>query len=76
MLIDAPSVENVSLASVNLSACFYSENTGLVDFVAKYFSLSDQRQQTRDERPKLSSSFTNPQLFNKHDSCQKEAVSD
>jgi hypothetical protein len=52
MQIDAPSSENVSLAPFNLAACFYPENTGLVDFVAKYFSLSDQRQLMSDKRPR------------------------
>src|ERR1041384_5383452 len=51
MQIDAPSSENVSLAPFNLAACFYPENTGLVDFVAKYFSLSDQRQLMSYKRP-------------------------
>ncbi|HYX40260.1 MAG TPA: hypothetical protein VE821_01115 [Pyrinomonadaceae bacterium] len=61
MQIDAPSAENVSLAPLNLAVCFYPENTGLVDFVAKDFSLSDQRQQTCDERPKSASSFISQQ---------------
>jgi hypothetical protein len=38
------------LRAGNLTAFFYPENTGHVDFVAKYFPLSDQRQLTRDER--------------------------
>jgi hypothetical protein len=40
-------------ASFNPNAFFYTENTALVDFVAKYFSLSDERQAFGDERPKL-----------------------
>jgi hypothetical protein len=38
-------------ASFNPNAFFYPENTALVDFVAKYFSLSDERQAFGDERP-------------------------
>ena len=71
MQMDAPTLENVSLASTNLAACFYPENTGLVDFVAKYFSLSDQRQLICDERPEPISSLTNQQLFIEHATCQK-----
>src|SRR5438270_13083547 len=53
MLIDALIWQNVSRAPRCLTAFVYPENTGLVDFVAKYFSLSDQRQPTCDERPEM-----------------------
>jgi len=76
MQIDAPSLENVSPAPFNLAACFYPENTGLVDFVAKYFSLSDQRQLMCDERPEPISSLTNQQLFIEHATCQKTMTGD
>jgi hypothetical protein len=52
MQIDAPSAQNVSPRLVQPSRLFYPENTALVDFVAKYFSLSDERQAFGDERPR------------------------
>ncbi|HEX8178253.1 MAG TPA: hypothetical protein VF525_01795 [Pyrinomonadaceae bacterium] len=64
MQIDAPSGSNVSRASCQPTAFVYLENTALVDFVAKYFSLSDKRQVNCDERPGRSSAPAHRQLFN------------
>jgi hypothetical protein len=51
------------LRALHLTAFFYPENTGLVDFVAKNFPLSDQRQLTRDERLGSFSAHCQPLLI-------------
>jgi hypothetical protein len=54
------------------TAFVYPENTALVDFVANYFSLSDERPTNCDERPRASNSINElSSLRLLHKPCQK-----
>jgi hypothetical protein len=73
MQIDAPTWQNVSGASFQAHCLVYRENTALVDFVANYFSLSDERQTNCDERPRAYNSINELSSFHLvHEPCQKK----